>query len=408
MLVFSGELNGYLRPCECTKPMLGGMARRGSLLKSLAAASGIIKVENGDLVQERGAQNEIKAETLVDMLSAMKYDVFVPGEKDFKLGMPVLRSLQERFSGKFLCANVKIDGHPLFTGTVEKIINLSGTPIKILLIGLFSERYTAALHAFDNGLNIEPPVIALQRLKSRFSRCNYKVVVLHGDETEARDLAAHFPDLSMILYAHAPVAPLAPIVVGHTTLAYCGERGRSIKIADLQVFVPASMPRIREVSLGQSWKDNPGITLLKRDYSTRVKRENLLEHQIQLRPANGPAFAGSAACAPCHQNAYQVWQSSSHSHALKTLEVKGDDRDPECTSCHVVGWKESGGFISRITTPQLANVGCESCHGPAKAHVLDNKRPPAGDSKGSCRNCHISEHSPGFVFQSYWSHIKHL
>ena len=48
---------------------------------------------------------------------------------------------------------------------------------------------------------------------------------------------------------------------------------------------------------------------------------------------------------------------------------------PNWISCHVVGWNPQkyfpykSGFWSLETTPQLTDVGCESCHGPGSRHV---------------------------------------
>jgi hypothetical protein len=36
LITFSSEINGYLTPCGCSKPMVGGIPRRASLLKQLA------------------------------------------------------------------------------------------------------------------------------------------------------------------------------------------------------------------------------------------------------------------------------------------------------------------------------------------------------------------------------------
>ena len=74
-----------------------------------------------------------------------------------------------------------------------------------------------------------------------------------------------------------------------------------------------------------------------------------------VRHQTGRRFAGSDACGDCHAYAYEVWEDSSHSYALTTLEDQEPrrDGDPECLSCHVVGWAPQryepfeGGFLSK-------------------------------------------------------------
>ena len=68
-------------------------------------------------------------------------------------------------------------------------------------------------------------------------------------------------------------------------------------------------------------------------------------------------------------------------------------------SCHVTGFGYETGY--RINTPErnhLAEVGCETCHGPGKKHVntplVENIRGEVPERV--CATCHNAEHSPGF------------
>ncbi|MCS7065335.1 MAG: hypothetical protein NZL85_03550, partial [Fimbriimonadales bacterium] len=55
-VVFGSEINGYLTPCGCAKPMVGGIPRRATLLKQLAKNHNLLKLENGDLTKAAGRQ----------------------------------------------------------------------------------------------------------------------------------------------------------------------------------------------------------------------------------------------------------------------------------------------------------------------------------------------------------------
>jgi hypothetical protein len=131
--------------------------------------------------------------------------------------------------------------------------------------------------------------------------------------------------------------------------------------------------------------------------------------QMPRRPTlNGDTFAGSRACRPCHSDDYRIWERSKHAKAMQTLVDEKHDKDPECVVCHVVGLEFESGFVSMEKTPHLKDVGCESCHGPARKHVqdpLNNKLGKAGE--GSCMQCHVPAHSPNFDFPRYWKQIEH-
>ena len=157
---------------------------------------------------------------------------------------------------------------------------------------------------------------------------------------------------------------------------------------------------------------------------------------LGLHPVTHPdqekkgGFVGSEKCKDCHEESYTVWKNTVHFEGLATLEQARPPRqyDPECVSCHVVGWNAQGnfpyrsGFISREKTPLLAGVGCESCHGPGQAHC---KAEEGGDlqlqeqlqklmvvtkekaAKDVCVQCHDGDNSPEFKFEVYWPCVEH-
>ena len=146
-------------------------------------------------------------------------------------------------------------------------------------------------------------------------------------------------------------------------------------------------------------------------YNRAVKDQFASGVQSRLAALKDTTFAGAEACATCHVKAYDIWQKSHHAKALGNLKAKGKDQDPECVSCHVLGFEVKGGFVSESDSPQFANVQCESCHGPAKAHVANPGIKPVltggGKTKEVCVSCHHLPHSSSFEFKKYWGKISH-
>jgi nitrate/TMAO reductase-like tetraheme cytochrome c subunit len=142
-------------------------------------------------------------------------------------------------------------------------------------------------------------------------------------------------------------------------------------------------------------------------YQQMLKQEKLLA-KVPREEHPGGEFAGSALCAPCHRAAADVWRRSRHPGAYQTLVKKSRDSDPECAVCHTVGLKYTSGFVSAEATPGLGHVGCESCHGPGKAHNDDpgGVKIPKGD-EATCRKCHDTDNDPEFEFKTYWPKIRH-
>src|SRR5262249_43239725 len=117
--------------------------------------------------------------------------------------------------------------------------------------------------------------------------------------------------------------------------------------------------------------------------------------------------AGTDACLKCHADDCEQWSSTRHSKAWATLVEKAAQMDPYCQHCHTTGYGEPGGFQSTATGAQRQNVGCESCHGPAQAHVLRPATRTLYDARDRCAQCHDHENSPKFQFEEFWAQISH-
>jgi hypothetical protein len=51
--------------------------------------------------------------------------------------------------------------------------------------------------------------------------------------------------------------------------------------------------------------------------------------------------------------------------------AKDYTKDKTCLACHATGLGKPGGFVDFETTPDLAGVGCEVCHGPGGTYLQD-------------------------------------
>jgi len=102
-----------------------------------------------------------------------------------------------------------------------------------------------------------------------------------------------------------------------------------------------------------------------------------------------PRYVGNKACAGCHIIETQDWQRSSHGKAMDLLTpgkrskakhnsgLKPYDdyrKDEYCWKCHTTGFKNESGFENMYSTPELAGIGCESCHGPGSDYIEIHKK----------------------------------
>jgi len=139
---------------------------------------------------------------------------------------------------------------------------------------------------------------------------------------------------------------------------------------------------------------------------------DLLVERRYRPPIEGLEYVGAEACAECHSREYEIWKEGPHSTALDTLE-EGRQYDPDCVVCHVSDYQAVDGYVDRETTPFMAPINCEVCHGRGSAHVAAGG--PVPEKEGGlhipdpdrCVICHDEIYSPDFHYPTYWKRIRH-
>ncbi len=146
---------------------------------------------------------------------------------------------------------------------------------------------------------------------------------------------------------------------------------------------------------------------------------------VSAGSAGEHAYVGSKNCKKCHLQQHKSWSETKMAQAFELLkpgvaaEAKqkagfdpGKDytRDAQCLPCHTTGYGKPGGFVDIETTPDLAGIGCEECHGPGGTYTqegymtLKNKEYKKADlvavglvdtvSAKQCLHCHDKEKNP--------------
>ena len=391
-LVLGGDTDGYLAPCGCTKPMSGGIRRRASAVRMLVEGRKAGVLENGGLIAGTGRQDELKAETMAEVLRQIGADVVNVGPAEARAGRGTLLALGTLTEGRLTSLSLapsatnSIRPHavvgPFLVGGASALPNelagvLGETPIPV-------EQAAANLVRDARLAGLEP------------------VLLLQGSRTDALAIAKAQPAIRLIQYRSSGSPPAQAETAGATLLATPGEFGKHVLRL---VWRDGAFHDYAAVNLGPDTPDDPDASRLYARYLQRVSDEDLLGKTPRSKEDE---YAGTKRCGSCHSDAHRVWKGTAHAGALKTLSVEGHDRDPDCVGCHVVGLDSTKGFRSLKETPQLANVGCESCHGAGAGHA---KAPPSAPmrkvGKASCTPCHTPSHSPRFNFAEYWKRVKH-
>lgn len=392
VLVLMGDTDGYLSPCGCTKPMTGGIRRRATAVRNLVSGRQATVLENGGLAHGTGRQDHLKAEALAEALRHMGVTAANLTPRETALGSGLVQSIQNLAGSLFVQANLRESPANPIPAFLE-----SGP----FLVGGASSGHRVIARSLGEASDSND--IAARRLVAEADLAGKAaVLMLHDGRIEAERLARAFPKLRLIQFRSTGRPLATPVRIGETWLASPGEKGKFVLRL---LYENGEFKAYSPVELGPEYGDDDTVSRVYRRYLAKVDQEDLLG---KLPREPGPKFAGSAVCFPCHTEAAQVWKASEHAHALRTLISDDHGRDPDCVGCHVVGLDFKTGFQSVKKTPQLANVGCESCHGAGARHVSTKGKVKLGRvGSSSCSPCHVPEHSPGFTFADYWKQIAH-
>ena len=423
-LLISGALSGRLEPCGCASGQLGGLARRMQHIGVMRNYD--LLLEGGDLAEGTSELDVQKLLTTNTVLFGMErqYDAVGVGKLDLQLplaewsaflaGAPVVASNLD-------CADPAWPGKPF----VEKQVRGIDVRIGSLLLEL-----PESLRGEGAAVKLLPAKDGYARMLAGSKPEARRIVFVHGDEAPIRALIPQLqpaPDLVIgVDHGYTEPSPTPQSVEG-VPLVFTGIRGRVLLDVWLHREAKGGRATCELVPLVGSKTipgggGDPDVKNVILDHRKMVKEAGVLERMARLKPTqSGAAYVGTATCATCHPTAAAAWGKSAHAHAWATLVKAEQDPKrygwpvtayPECVSCHVVGYGEQTGFVSAAETPQLADVGCERCHGPGSVHMANpaqNKLGLIGGVQGSvlCTQCHDFEQSPNFLYGDKWPLIQH-
>lgn len=475
VLVISGQTYGYLQPCGCSDPQYGGLARRYEFLNSLKQKGWhVVPVDLGDVFPKNSdtpaRQNLLKYETAMRALHVMGYHAVGIGKQElaaslntvlpqYSLNNPRPRALAANLVGVDPNGNY----HAMNVRPYE-IIEATGRP-KIGVVGMIAKTVQNAFEK-DDSVKFDPEQAgaALKALKDQ--KTEFNVVLLQTDEQPTAGVESEVEKcvtwcnqqkqapVNVVIHSNDdPEPPGQPRVVNGAQLITVGHKGKYVGVLGVWRNKGGFEYKYEMVLMAPEFApqaNNPVATLME-EYAKRVVDQNLAaqflvsdhKNQVFLRQKQIEAkYVGSERCADCHAHAHAIWDDAKnkglkHSRALDTLvNAKNPGLrhfDGECLQCHTTGFKHTTGYndpnIDARKKGLLHHVGCESCHGPASAHVNNpddmeirklmnpwavhfNKGVPEKVRlqriDNFCQTCHDIENDVHWDFKTRWPKVIHM
>ncbi len=403
-IIYSGNLNGELEPCGCTKVGdLGGIRRRATMVQRLRQQNpGLFLISSGGLLAINSADDRIMNKYILKGIDKLDYDAIGVQKRDLTFGPQLLlgESLpwvaSNRSDDRFKASrpvsrqNITLHFFSWLRPDSKQLQQMQGTQT--------NPQQSMAMMLKD-----------IEQAKGK----GHLVVLLTSQSLKEINKTIPLDHIDILLIKSAYEVYGQAQKMGKTLILQPGSRGMRLGHVDLVyekneiktfkhkvIELPTSIP---EATNYASWYDA---------YNAELKRNYLKHVEVRKATETGKSpYAGAEKCKTCHQAAYQSWQKSQHAHAYASLEKVNKSYDPNCIGCHTVGFEKSGGFIDELVTEQLMNVQCESCHGASNNHVASNGKKPVVNKDWSkekmCKQCHVGSHSPLFKVDQYWPRLSH-
>ena len=411
LLLFTGNTQAQLEPCGCFIGQSGGLPRRAKAISRilengfsplLVDLGGIQPSQPQSMKPSSSASvnlptdNEVhsrdqhRVQTTLTAMEMMGYDAFFPFAAETK----IIQNREVDLSFTFLDSDLTQDSDSYFIKTV------GGKRIAMVTLDLKDSTEVTLVSEKVNSV-----------LSEVQAQSDFVVGLSHSPIEVNRELAEKYPNLSAILSPYEGETE----TIGDVLLAYCSAKGKTL--GALMLTNPEM--DIQQIALTEHVSDDPDIRRLLDNFYHQVATDHQLQivsHRLfssePFEQDESNSYIGSQACQECHQKEFSQWSHSSHATAFNTLRTIGREYYPECVTCHVTGsGYESGYEIGNSERAHLADVGCETCHGPGKQHTYtplkENIRGQVPEKV--CMECHTPEHSPGFdqLIEYVMSEVDH-
>ena len=399
----SCDTNGWIVPCGCTTKQSGGLLRRGTLVAKMKSSSPTVVLDAGGAAAGKSDYHQVKLESILKGELAMGIDAHNIGASEAAFGADVIRSITSDLNAPIISANACDAGGQLIADPM-KIIERGGQTFAV--IGVLDPGFASG------DLQVKDPRQAILDLLDQLETpVDGKIVLAYLPREPLIELAKQLPEIDVVIGGPTGQT-IAPTQVGATLVTSATNKGKFV--AKLQSD-PAASKRwsAKIVEVDETHADDSRQIENLADYHQVLQQADFVAAQTGLsdramvRSDNENHYAGNQSCKQCHDQDCAHYSSTKHAVAWETLEVKHSHVDPYCQQCHTTGYAANGGFESIAKSPQLFDVGCESCHGPSSRHVAEVKTRTPFVAKDQCIGCHDRENSPAFDYQPYWEKIIH-
>ena len=373
----------------------------------------VVLVDNGGFFPDTDSQQDV-AWFMMDVMKILGTDAIGLSEKELRWGISYLKAQAKRTQAPLVSANL-LDAATRRPSFLPYVIRKVGT-VKVGIFSVLSDKVD--LGPSRDSLKVEEPSATARRTVAEIRKKGATVVVLLSQlgKVESEDLVASVLGIDAVICGHNVPLIQKGRMIKNTVTSYGGEQGQYVSrtVLSLDAQRRVATGENESFMLGPEIGDKPEISRVVKSFEDglneklrKAEKEREAAGSVGAKnPESVDHFLGADFCIRCHAGEGEQWKTTSHALAWQTLIEVKKDATPDCIPCHVVGYKQPGGFQSGSDAGRLGNVQCENCHGMGTQHEAFATA-PRRVTEQTCVGCHHGENDPEFNWAKKLPMIAH-
>jgi hypothetical protein len=402
-LFATGASAGFLGPCGCERSQYGGFARRAAYVRAFRRP-GDLTLDLGNLLSPEGPSPVLTFDAALEALRTLGCDALVPAAGEIRRGEEFEACAKRQPALPVVCANLRRagDGERPFA---PWLLHRTKDGRTVAVIGV-AEPFDEAPPRY----RVDPPADAVRAAMTELAGRADAFVVAGGlGDDAATALADALPGVTLVVGGNSPEGARRVRTTAGAPVLHVGTFGWHVGRVEFD-------EAFRVTGSWLAWLD-PGVpddaevAAIVARWQASVSDENAGFAEKLVAQFRQQKFAGSEACATCHEAEFATWKASRHAHAMATLATKGSERDPACIRCHLADVPLDP---KAAPAPLQMGLGCEGCHGGAARHAELAREGSKGSAlalspakREGCLRCHSPPNDTHFDFGHHWPKIAH-
>ncbi|MGA2318663.1 MAG: 5'-nucleotidase C-terminal domain-containing protein [Thermodesulfobacteriota bacterium] len=283
------DFHGFVEPYKPlgSDELLGGIPYLASKANELRKEKPSLLLSAGDMIQGDNWANLFLAESVIELMNGMRFDVMVLGNHEFDFGQGVLKKRISEARFPILGANVEgLDSIKPYA-----IKELKG--IRVALIGIVTEDVPLATHPRNvAGLRFISHIETAEKyIKELKNKTDVIIVLSHIGYPADRVLAEKVKGIDVIVGGHSHTKITKPVSIGKTLIVQAWEHGKALGVLDLTVKdgkIIKFEGHLEEIKPEKGKEDKAALAIVKK-YKERVNavlNERIGEAAVDLDGEN--------------------------------------------------------------------------------------------------------------------------